>query len=141
MMRAEVGLEFGRAGPGAEEVFILEERIERAQAQAEEDAAGKGSAFFAGDQNVGARRALRELQVLVLVHDELPAQRNHEEHSEKAADQRQHEDAGVFEVEAEKNKCGKRKDDAGGDGLARVAGGLDDDVLKNRRTAEGAQIC
>ena len=31
------------------------------------------------------------------------------------------------------------EDDAGGDGLAGVAGGLDNDVLEDGRTAEGAE--
>ena len=71
--------------------------------------------------------------------DELAAQRNHEEHAQPAADERQHEDAGVLEIEAEEDQRGQGEDDAGGDGLAGVAGGLDDVVFEDRRAAEGAQ--
>ena len=129
----------GALRPRAEEVLVLEERVEAAEAEAEKDAAGQRAAFFAGDQHVGAGGAFGVRQRAVLLHNELAAQRNHEQHAEPAADQRQHEDARVLEIEAEKDQRRQREDDARGDGLAGVAGGLDDVVLKNRGAAEGAQ--
>ena len=139
VLRAEVGLILGRAGPCAEEVLVLEEGVEGAQAEAEEDAAGERTALGAGHEHVGAGRALRELQGAVLFHNERAAQRHHEEHAEIAADERQHEDAGVFEIEAEKDERGQSEDDAGGDGLAGVARGLDDDAFEDGDLALVAQ--
>ena len=75
----------------------------------------------------------------MLLDDELAAQGNHEEHAEPSADEGEHEDARVFKIEAEKDQRGQREDDAGGDGLAGVAGGLDDVVFKDRSAAKGAQ--
>ena len=75
----------------------------------------------------------------MLLHDELAAQRNHEEHAEPAADQREKEDARVFEIEAEKDQRRQSEDDAGSDGLAGVARGLDDVVFKDRSAAKRAQ--
>ena len=39
----------------------------------------------------------------------------------------------VFEIEAEKDQRGQGEDDAGGDGLAGIAGGLDDVVFEDAR--------
>ena len=105
-------------------------RVERAQAEAEKDAAGRRAAAGAGLDHVGAGRAFGILQDAVLLDDERTAQRHHEQHAEIAADQRQHEDAEVFEVEAEKDERRQREDDARGDGLAGVARGLDDDAFQ-----------
>ena len=44
-----------------------------------------------------------------------------------------------FEIEAEEDQRGQGEDDAGGDGLAGVAGGLDDVVFEDRGAAKGAQ--
>ncbi len=126
-------------GQAPKRYFVLEEGVERAQAEAEEDAAGKRAAFGAGHEHVGAGRAFGELQVAVLLHDERAPQRHHEEHAKIAADQRQHEDARVFEIEAEKDERGQGEDDARGDGLAGVAGGLDDDAFQDRDLALAAQ--
>ena len=95
--------------------------------------------LFAGDEDVGAGGAFRVGEGAVLLDDELAAQGDHEEHAEPAADEGEHEDAGVFELEAEEDQRGQGEDDAGGDGLAGVAGGLDDVVFKDGGAAEGAQ--
>ena len=129
MLGAEVGLEFGRARPGLEEVAVLEEGVEAAQAEAEKNTAGKGATALAGNEHVGAGRAFGIGQGMVLLHNELAAQGNHEEHAQPAANQGEHEDAGVFEIEAKKNQSGQGENDARGDGLAGVSGGLDDVVL------------
>ncbi len=75
----------------------------------------------------------------MLLDDELAAQGNHEQHAQPAADEREHEDARVLEIEAEKNKRREGEDDAGGDGLAGIAGGLDDVVFEDGGAAEGPQ--
>ena len=139
VLRAEVGLVLGRAGPGFEEVLILEEGVEAAEAEAEKDAAGERAAALAGDEHVGAGGAFGIWQVAVFLDDELAAQGNHEEDAEPAADEGEHEDAGVLEIEAEKDQRGEGEDDARGDGLAGVAGGLDDVVFEDGGAAEGAE--
>ncbi len=139
MLRAEVGLVSGLLRPGREEVLVLEERVKAAEPEAEKDAAGERAAALAGDEHIGAGGAFGIGQGVVLLHDELAAQRNHEKHAEPAADERQHEDARVLEIEAEKHQRGQREDDARGDGLAGVAGGLDDVVFEDGGAAEGAQ--
>ena len=139
VLRAEVGLKLGRAGPGFEEVLVLEEGVKAAQAETEKDAAGKGASALARDQYVGAGGALGVRQGIVLLDDELAAEGNHEEHAEPSADKGEHEDARVLEIEAEKYQRGQGEDDARGDGLSGVAGGLDDVVLEDGRPAEGAQ--
>jgi hypothetical protein len=139
VLGAEIRLEFGSARPGAEEIFILEEGVDRAQAEAEEDAAGQRPSALAGDQHIGAGRALGVSQVAVLFDDQLAAQGNHEQHAQPAADQGQQEDAGVLEVKAEKNQRGQGEDDPGGDRLTGVASGLDNVVFQNRGPTEGAQ--
>ncbi len=44
-----------------------------------------------------------------------------------------------FEIEAEEDERGQGEDDSGGDGLAGVAGGLDDVVFEDAGFAEGAE--
>ena len=96
--------------------------------------------MLAGEQHIGAGRALRVGKRAVLLHDELPAQRNHEEHARASPPmQREQEDARVFEIEAEKDQRRQGEDDAGRDGLAGVAGGLHDVVFEDRGAAQSAQ--
>ncbi len=45
----------------------------------------------------------------------------------------------VLQIEAQEDQRRQGEDDARGDGLAGVAGGLDNDVLQNRSPAKGAQ--
>jgi hypothetical protein len=75
----------------------------------------------------------------MLFDDELTAQGNHEEDAEPAADQSQQENARVFQIEAKENQRGQGEDDPGGDGLARIARGLDNVVFQNRGAAKGTQ--
>ncbi len=121
--------------------MVLQKGVEAAEAEAEKDAAGERAAFFAGDEDVGAGGAFRVGQHAVLLHNELAAQGNHEEDAEPSADERQHEDAGVLEIEAEKHERGQREDDARCDGLAGVAGGLDDVVFEDGGAAEARAEC
>ena len=78
-------------------------------------------------------------QGAVFFNDELAAEGNHEEDAEPSADESEHEDAGVFEVVAEEDEGGEGEDDAGGDGLAGVSGGLDDVVFEDGGAAEDAE--
>src|SRR5271155_5751345 len=57
------------AGPRAQQVFVLEKRVERAQAEAKEDAAGEGASTLASNQHVSAGCAFGILEVAVLFHD------------------------------------------------------------------------
>ena len=77
-----------------------QERVDAAEAEAPEHAAGKRPALFTGDQHVRAGGAFGIEQVAVLLDDQLPPQRDHEQHADPAADQRQHEDARVLERES-----------------------------------------
>ena len=139
VLGAEVGLVVGRGGEEAEEVFVLEQSVEAAQAEAEEDSGSKGTAAFAGLEGVGAGGALGVGEGLVLVHNELFAQRDHEEDAEPAAEQGEGEDSGRFQIEAQEDEGGQGEDDARGDGLAGVSGGLDDVVLEDGGLAEGSE--
>ena len=139
VLGAEVEVAVGSGGPEGEEVFVLEEGVEAAEAEAEEDAGGEGAAAFAGDEDVGAGGAFGVDEGVVLFDDELAAERDHEEDAEPAAEEGEGEDAGGLEIEAEEDEGGQGEDDAGGDGLAGVAGGLDDVVFEDAGFAEGAE--
>ncbi len=139
MLRAEVGLVVRAAGPEGEEAVVLEEGVEAADAEAEEDARGEAAAAFAGHQDVGAGGAFGIDQDAVLLDDELAAQGNHEEDAEPSAEEGEGEDAARFKIEAEEDQRGQGEDDAGGDGLAGVSGGLDDVVFEDAGAAERAE--
>ena len=95
--------------------------------------------MLAGQQNIGTGGALGIGEIAVFFHDQLPPQRDHEEHAQPSAQQRQKKDARVFEIEAEKDQRGQREDDSGGDGLAGVPGRLHNVVFKNRGPTQRAQ--
>ena len=95
--------------------------------------------MFAGQQDIRAGSAFGVGEPAVLLDDQLSPQRNHEEDAQQAAQQRQQKDARVFQVEAEKDQRRQGEDDAGGDRLAGVAGGLDNIIFQDRSAAEGAQ--
>jgi len=98
VLGAEVGLIVGRGGKEAEEIFVLEEGVEAAKAEAEEDSGGEGAAAFAGLEDVGAGGAFGVGEGLVLVDDELFAERDHEEDAEPAAEEGEGEDACRLQV-------------------------------------------
>jgi hypothetical protein len=56
-----------------------------------------------------------------------------------ASEERKREDAGGFEIEAEEDERRQSKDDAGGDGLPGISGGLDDVVFEDAGPSEGTQ--
>ena len=87
------GCVVGLVGPEGEEVVVLEEGVEAAEAEAEEDAGGEGAAAFAGDEDVGAGGAFGVDEGAVLFDDELAAERDHEEDAEPAAEEGEGEDA------------------------------------------------
>ena len=68
----------------------------------------------------------------MLFDNKLAAQRNHKKNTKPPSKQRQHEDADIFEIEAEEDKRRQSEDHPGGDGLARVACRLDDVVFEDR---------
>ena len=135
----EVRLILRRVRPRPEQVLVLKQRVNAANSQPEKDAAGQRAAFFTGNQHVGACCAFGIGQRVVLLHNELAPQRNHEQDAEPAADQGEHEDAGVLKIESEKDEGGQGEDDAGGDRLPGVAGGLNNVVFENGSAAEGAK--
>ena len=90
----------GVAGQRREEVFVLEEGVEAAEAEAKEDARCEAAAAFAGDEDIGAGSAFGVDEVVVLFDDELAAKRDHEEDAEPAAEEREGEDAGRLEIES-----------------------------------------
>ncbi len=69
MLLAEVGLIVRGAGPRGEQIVVLEEGINAAKSQAEEDAAGERTAAFACEQDVGAGGSFWILEGFVLLHD------------------------------------------------------------------------
>lgn len=93
MLDAEVGLVVGLGGPEGEEIVVLEEGVEAAESEAEEDAGGEGSAAFAGDEDVGTGGAFGVDEGSVLFDDELAAERNHEEDAEPSAEEGEGEDS------------------------------------------------
>ncbi len=127
------------AGPEGEEVVVLEEGVEAAETEAEEDSGCEAAAALACDEDVGAGGAFGVDEGVVLFDDELSAERDHEEDAEPAAEEGEGKDAGGFEVEAEEDERGEGEDDSAGDGLAGVSGGLDDVVLEDAGAAEGAE--
>ena len=95
--------------------------------------------MLAGEQHIRAGRTFGIRQRAVLLHDELAPQRDHEEHAEPSADEREKEDARVLKIEAEKDQRRQGEDDAGRNRLAGIARGLDDVVFKDRSAAKRAQ--
>ncbi len=139
MLRAEVGLVVGLAGPEGEEVVVLEEGVEAAKAEAEEDTGGEGASALACFEDVGAGGAFGVEEGVVLVDDELSAEGDHEEYAEPSAEEGEGEDSRGLEIEAEEDQRRQSKDHARGDGLACIAGGLDDIVFEDAGLAEGSQ--
>ncbi len=131
------GIVRGRIAPNADRIH--QHRIQSAQAQPPENAAGEGAAAIARHQNVGARRAFGIEQVAVLFDDELAAQRNHEKHAQPSADQRQEEDAPVLQRKSQEDQRGQSEDHSAGNRFAGRAGGLHDVVFEDADLAEGAQ--
>src|ERR1700761_1083195 len=93
MLGAEVEGAVRSGGPEGEEVFVLKEGVDAAQAEAEEDTGGEAAAAFAGDKDVGARSAFGADEGVVFVDDELAAERDHEEDAQPAAEEREREDS------------------------------------------------
>ena len=132
-----------RAEPGGglapEPENAVQELVEHRRAHALEDHPGEVAALLAGDENVGAGHALGIFEVAVLLDDEGPPQRNHEEDAERAADGGEDEDRHVLEIGrpvGEEEQGRHREDDARRDRLARRADRLHHVVLEDRGLAE-----
>ena len=139
VLRPEIEVALGSCGPEAEEIVVLEERIQAAESEAEEDARGEAATALSGDQDIRAGRALGVEQRSVLLDDELAAQRDHEQNAEPAAEERQRKDAARLKIVAEKDERGQGEDDARRDGLARVSRGLHDVVFQDAGPAKRPQ--
>ena len=96
--QVEVSVRSGR--PEGEEILVLEEGVDAAEAEAEEDTGGEAAATLAGDEDVGAGGAFGVDEGVVFIDDELAAQGNHEENAEPASEEGEGEDARRLEVEA-----------------------------------------
>ena len=139
----EPGYQFGvvgwRARPCGKEISIGKKRVEAAQSQSGKDAAGERATFIAGNQNVGAGGAFRIKKVAVLLHDELSAQWDHEADAKASSDQRQHEDAELFQWESKKDERRQGKDDAAGHRFTGRSGRLHDVIFQNAGLAQRAK--
>src|ERR1035437_7525100 len=136
MLRPDVEVALGSCGPQAEEIVVLEEGVDTAKSETQEDPRREAAATLAGHQYIGAGGTLGIDKGSVLLHNQLAAQRNHEEHAEPAAEQSQREDAACLKIEAEEDECGQREDDARCDGLACISRRLHDVVLEDAGPAE-----
>ena len=98
------------------------------------------AAALAGDEHVGARRALRVRQHPVLLHDQRAPQRHHHQHAEDAAREGEQRDLEVVEVgrpaRRQEDERGNREHDAAGHRLAGRSDRLHDVVLEDGRPAE-----
>jgi hypothetical protein len=140
MLRApQVGIILRRVGPQPEESVVLEERVYAAEAEAEKNARGKAAATFAGHQYIGAGGALGIDQRPVLLHDELPAQRNHKQNTQPSAEQRQRKDPARLQIESKKDQRGQGKNNARRNRLACVSRGLHNVVFQNAGPAKRPQ--
>ena len=116
---------------------------ERPDAESEEHRLGELAAALAGDEHVGAGRALGIGEHAVLLDDERAAQRHHHQDAEDAAGEGEHRDLEVVEealaAVAEEEQRRHGEDDPRGHRLAGRADRLDDVVLEDRRAAEPLQ--
>src|SRR6202007_1981023 len=117
------------------------EGIDTTQAEPPKDASREGATAFASDEHVRACCAFGKCEVAVLFHDELAAQRHHEEHAQPSAEKRERENSpeGEFGAEAKKDQRGKGEHHSSGERFSRGAGGLHDVVFENGGAAERAQ--
>ncbi len=125
--------------PQAKQILILKQRVQRPQTQPQKDPRGKRAAALPCHQHIRAGRALGIEQRSMLLHNQLPPQRNHEQHAQPATKQGQREDAGILQIEAKKDQCRQRKNHARSNRLPRIPRRLDDVVLQNRRTPQHPQ--
>ena len=102
---------------------------------------GHLAAALAGDEHLGAGRALGIGELAVLLDDERAPHRHHHQHADDAAHRGEGHDLEDVEVflgpaVGDEEERGDREDDAGGDRLAGRADRLDDVVLEDGGLAE-----
>jgi hypothetical protein len=133
------GLIIGLAGPHAHGVH--HECVSAAQPQPPEHPPGKRAAAFAGHQHVRAGRSFGIAQVPMLFHDQLPPQRDHEQHAQPAAHQREEKNPPVFGIQgkSQEDQRGYRENHSGRHRFAGRSGGLHDVVFENRGPAKRPQ--
>ena len=116
---------------------------QRPDAESKEHRLGELAPALAGDEHVGAGRALGIGQHAVLLDDERAAQRHHHQDPEDPAGKGEHGDLEVVEealpAVAEEEQRRHGEDHPGGHRLAGRADRLDDVVLEDRRAAEPLQ--
>ena len=132
-----LGVVHRRIPPGADRIH--QHGVQAAEPQSPKNAAGERASAITRHKHVSASRAFRVEQIAVLFDDELAAQRNHEEHAQPSADQRQKKYAPVFQRKPQKNQRRQGENDAAGDRFTGGAGRLHDIVFKDGDFAEGAQ--
>ena len=127
----------GRIAPGSDRIH--QHRVQAAEAQSPENAAGEGAAAIARYEHVGAGRALRIEKIAVFFDDELAAERNHEENAQPSANQSEEKYTPVFQRKAQENQGGQRENHAAGNRFTGRARGLHDIVFEDGDFAEGTQ--
>ena len=139
MLPPQVRLIIRRIRPHPKNAAVLEQRVQRAQSQPQKHTARKRSAPLPGQQHIRACRAFGIRQGPVLLHNQLPPQRDHEQHAQPAAQHRQHKNPEVLQIESQKDQRRQREDHAGSNRLPGVSRRLDNVVLENRGAPQRPQ--
>ena len=100
-----------------------------------EDEAGLGAPLLARDEDLGACRALGVGEPAVLLHDEIPAERDHHQDAEDSSAEREEEGPRPVHLESHEHEGGQGEGHAGGDRLPRRPRRLHDRVLEDRGPA------
>src|SRR5581483_5862257 len=75
------------AWPCCKEIFILEQRVKCSESQAPEHAASEAAAAISSNEHISAGCAFGIGENSVLLHDQLPPKRDHEEDADESSDQ------------------------------------------------------
>ena len=78
----------------------MEKRVKRTQAESPEDAAGEAASPVAGNENIGTCRPFGIGEDAMLLHNQLPTQRDHEKHTDESTDKTQQKNPRNFELKA-----------------------------------------
>src|SRR6185369_9092845 len=110
---------------------LVAESEDAADAEAGEDRLRGGAAGLAGDEDLGASGPLGVDERLRFLDDQRPAQRDHHENPEQAAEDAHQDHLGDLQVVAEDQQRRHGDAHAEGDALAGAAGRLGDVVLED----------
>ena len=114
----------------------LRNLIDKRDSKANEDGFGDGPPVSPTISTSAQRGALGVNKLAVLLDDERPAERNHHQNAEQAAQHRDDQDPRDFQLESEDHHGGHGHAHAESDRLAGRAGGLDDVVLQDASPGE-----